>query len=128
MKNVFSKPPGPASPWDRKWLVATLAGVVLLALFLLPGAFGGGSDAVSSKVRGTRDHAARRLAGRWRAVSASLVARHVSSSASSALCWRQPGAAAWLEVAATSWPLASALPQWTARGTRLGARRGCSHT
>lgn len=50
MKNVFSKPPGPASPWDRKWLVATLAGVVLLALFLLPGAFGGGSDAVSSKL------------------------------------------------------------------------------
>ena len=49
MKNVFSKPQAQA-PWDRKWFLAGLAGVVMFMLFLLPNAFGGASDAVSSKV------------------------------------------------------------------------------
>ena len=51
MKNVFSKPAHAGTDlYQRKWVVGSVVGLLLLALFLLPG-LGGAGDAVSSKVR-----------------------------------------------------------------------------
>lgn len=50
MKNVFSKPAHAGTDlYQRKWVVGSVVGLLLLALFLLPG-LGGAGDAVSSKL------------------------------------------------------------------------------